>query len=201
MPRWTKHNEGGSWAGGGTDVTDCSETIRSLIVAAFNAIIDSACLDCFPGLRAKLRDKWETIEIDCTDPACGDLDGQFSGNTILICVRDRPRIDAVLLHELVHAVGGKELDSEAIEHACFSGRAATLPFGDDWDKFRGETGELDGNEIERVGEFVIWNSDTGEVWGKDNAGGGWGGGDPVKGSLCFHSDAWRHSYSGGGGWV
>lgn len=202
MPKWTTHTEGGSWTGGGTEVRDCNSTMQKNILDAFNSFIDSSCLDCFPGLRDKLRDKWEEIEIDCTDDDCDDeLAGRSSGNKILICVTSRPRIDAVMLHELVHAVGGTELDSEAVEHACFAGNAATLPFGDDWDKFRGETDQLDGNEIERVGEFVIWNSDTGQVWGKETEGGGWGGGNPVKGSLCFTSIGWIHDYSGGGGWV
>jgi len=76
-----------------------------------------------------------------------------------------------------------------------------LPFGEDWDKFRDETDELNDNEIERVGEFCIWNSDTGEVWGKRTEGGGWGGGDPVKGNLCFQHDGWIHTYTDGGGWL
>ena len=202
MPIWTTHTEGGSWSGGGTEVRDCSVTMQNNITTAFNNFIDGSCLNCFPGLRAKLRSKWETIEIDCTDSACDKLDGRSSGNTILICVRTRPRIDSVLLHEMVHAVGGDELDSEAVEHCCFNGNGATAPFGDDWDKFRSETGELDGNEIERVGEFCIWNSDTGEVWGKETEGGNWASsGDPVKGTRCFQSNLWIHSYSDeDGGW-
>jgi hypothetical protein len=169
--------------------------MQNNITNAFNDFIDNACLECFPGLQAKLRDKWRTIEIDCTDSDCSRLDGRQSGNKILICVTSRPRIDAVLLHELVHAVGGTELDSEAVEHACFDGSSATAPFGDDWDKFRSETGKLDGNEKERVGEFVIWNSDTGEVWGKSQR-----DGKTVKGSRCFQSSSWEHTYSDGGGW-
>jgi hypothetical protein len=88
-----------------------------------------------------------------------------------------------------------------VEHACFNGNGATLPFGDDWDKFRDDTDELDGNAKERVGKFAIWNSDTGEVWGRATEGGGWGGGKTVKGSVCFQSNGWKHTYSsGGGGW-
>jgi hypothetical protein len=102
----------------------------------------------------------------------------------------------------VHAVGGEELDSEAVEHACFVGSSATAPFGDDWDKFRSETSELNDNEIERVAKFCIWNSDTGEVWGKEMEGGSWSSsGHPVKGNRCFQSNAWIHSYSDGGGWI
>lgn len=200
MPTWTTHKEGGSWSGGGTDVPDCSEGRRNDITAAFDDFVNDGCLDCFPGLEDCLRDKWATVEIDCTGSDCDGRDGRTVGNKIYICVDSRPRIDAVLLHELVHLCGGDELDAEAAEWACFNGNGATAPGGDDWDKFRSETGELDGNEKERVGEFVIWNSDTGEVWGKTTTGGGWGGGDPAKGDRCFQSDDWDHDYGSGGGW-
>lgn len=201
MPKWTTHTEGGSWYGGGTDVPDCNDSQRNAITNAFNNFIDSSCLNCFPGLRDCLRSKWNDIEIDCTDPDCSNLDGRQSGNKILMCNTSSTRVGPVLLHELVHACDGTELDSEAVEHACFNGSGATLPFGDDWDKFRSETSALDGNETERVGKYVIWNSDTGEVWAKAQEGGGWGGGKTVKGTRCFQSDGWIHSYSSGGGWI
>ena len=202
MARWTTTTTGGGWLGGGTVTFDCSATQRSDITAAFRRFIGAACLDCFPGLRDQLRRKWDEIEIDCTDPACSGLDGRNSGNSILMCNTSPGRVGPVLLHEMVHACGGTELDSEAVEHACFAGSGATAPFGDDWDKFRSETDELDGNAIERVGTFVIWNSDTGEVWSKVVSGGGWvGGGDVSKGSRCFQSESWKHSYASGGGWL
>lgn len=201
MPRWKTHSEGGSWYGGGTDVPDCSEEQRTAITNAFNAFIGRRCLDCFPGLRECLRRRWNEVEIDCTDPDCDDLDGRSSGDSILICNTSPSRIGPVLLHELVHACDGTELDSEAVEHACFVGNGATAPFGDDWDKFRSETDELDDNEKERVGHWVIWNSDTGEVWAKSVSGGGWGGGTVTKGDRCFQSESWKHTYGGGGGWI
>lgn len=201
MPTWTTHTEGGGWLGGGRQVRDCSDAQQTAITDAFNSFIDDECLDCFPGLRECLREKWNGIEIDCTDPDCSKLDGRQSGNKILICNTSPGRVGPVLLHELVHACGGTELDSEAVEHACFIGSGATLPFGDDWDKFRSETSALDGNETERVGKYVIWNSDTGDVWGREEEGGGWGGGKTVKGALCFQSDEWKHTYGGGGGWL
>ncbi len=209
MPKWTTHTEGGSWTGGGTEVRDCSDSRQSAILSAFSEFMKKPCIDCFPGLRSCLEDKWDDVEIDCTDSDCdGTLDGRQSGNKILLCCNtiscgsSSSRLGPVLLHELVHVCGGTELDSEAVEHACFDGDGATLPFGDDWDKFRSETSKLDGNEIERVGKYVIWNSDTGEVWGKNVSGGGWaGGGDVSKGSRCFQDSGWIHDYSGGGGWI
>jgi len=200
MPKWETHTEGGSWYGGGTEVPDCNVDQRNAITRAFDAFIDRSCLDCFPGLRSRLREKWKDIEIDCTDEDCKKLDGRQSGNSILICNTSATRVGPVLLHELVHACDGTEMDSEAVEHACFVGNGATAPSGDDWDKFRSETDELDGNEKERVGEYVIWNSDTGEVWAKSKSGGGWGGGTTLKGTRCFQSDDWKHTY-GGGGWI
>ncbi|MFQ6028645.1 MAG: hypothetical protein ACE5Q6_14255, partial [Dehalococcoidia bacterium] len=155
-------------------------------------------------------DKWDDVEIDCTDSDCdGSLAGRRSGNKILLCCNtidcssSSTRLGPVLLHELVHVCDGTELDSEAVEHACFTGNGATLPTESDWPKFRDETSELDGNEIERVGKYVIWNSDTGEVWGKQEEGGGWlGGGEVSKGDRCFQSNGWEHDYSSdGGGWL
>lgn len=202
MPTWKTHTEGGGWLGGGTEVPDCTSAQQTAITNAFNGFIDGACLDCFPGLRACLRRKWDEVEIDCTDPACSGLDGRQSGNSILMCNTGSTRVGPVLLHELVHACGGTELDSEAVEHACFAGNGATLPSGDDWDKFRSETSELDGNEKERVGKYAIWNSDTGEAWGKVEEGGGWLGGATVrKGTRCFQSDNWKRTYGEGGGWL
>jgi hypothetical protein len=202
MVRWTTHTEGGGWLGGGTTVFDCSAIQRTDITNAFNGFIGARCLDCFPGLRDLLRDKWNDIEIDCTDPDCSKLDGRNSGNLVLICNTSASRVGPVLIHEMTHACGGVELDAEAVEHACFSGSGATAPFGSDWDKFRSETSALNDNEIERVGRFVIWNSDTGEVWGKVESGGGWLEGSEVsKGTRCFQSDAWKHTYPSDGGWL
>lgn len=203
MPRWTMHTEGGSWYGGGTQVPDCNETQRNAIVNAFNTFIGRSCLNCFPGLANCLRQRWNDVEIDCTDSDCSRLDGRRSGNKVLICNTSPSRVGPVLLHELTHLCDGTELDSEAVEHACFVGNGATAPFGDDtdsdsdWYKFRSETSAFNGNVIERVARYVIWNSDTGEVWTKALS-----GGRVVKGSLCFQSNAWKHPYSGGGGgWI
>jgi hypothetical protein len=186
MPTWTTHREGGSWSGGGTQVRDCSSTQQTRITNAYNNFISDNCLDCFPGLEDCIRGKWASIEIDCTDPDCSGLDGRQSGNKILICNTSTTRVGPVLLHELVHACGGTELDSEAVEHHCFNGNGATLPTSGDWDKFKSETSSYHGNDNERVGKYVIWNSDTGEVWGKKS--------DGTKGNRCFQSNNWRHSY-------
>ena len=69
----------------------------------------------------------------------------------------------------------------------------------DWEKFKNETGKFDDDEDTRVGKYVIWDSNTGEVWVREE-GGGWGS-NPEKGNLIFQSDSWKYNYSnGGGGW-
>lgn len=195
MPVWKTRTEGGSWYGGGTQVPNCSPDRRTAIVNAFNSFIGATCLNCFPGLARDLRAKFETIEIDCGGSQCDGLDGFRSGNTINICTTAASRTGPVLLHELVHAVGGSELDSEAVEHACFNGNGATLPFGDDWTKFVSETSPFESNNQVRSGKYVIYNAATGEVFG--NNGG-------RRGNRCFQHDGWIRTLDtggGGGSWV
>lgn len=186
MPTWTSSTVGGSWLGGGTTVTDCTSSQQTAITNAFDSFIENECLDCFPGLREQLESTWRTVEIDCTDPACSGLDGRWTGKILLCCVNigctgSSVRLAPVLLHELVHAVGGTELDAEAVEHACFDGNGATLPTSADFDLFRSDGGN-----------FAEWDSDTGEVWGVSN-------GD--RGRQCFQDDGWKHTFPGGGGWI
>ncbi len=166
---------------------------QTAMTNAFNSFVNDPCVDDFPGLEACLRAKWATIEIDCPDSGCDGLDGFQSGNKISMCVTSGNRLGPVLLHELVHACGGTELDSEAVEWKCFAGNGATAPYKD-WDKFKDETSSFGGDENVRVGKYVIWDSETGEVWAKDAEGG--------KGDRQFQSDDWKHDYpSGGGGWI
>jgi len=195
MPEWEKHREGGSWPEG-TLVPDCNSTQRKNIVNAYNNFIKNSCLNCISGIQGKLKDKWDEVTIDCTDPDCSDLDGLNSGNDILICDTSANRVGSVLLHEMVHAIDGEELDSEAVEFACFNGNGATMenPSGEDWDKFFSKTKKLNNYRWERVGEYVIWNSNTGEVWAKKKEGGSWPSGDTIsKGTLCFQSNLWKYT--------
>lgn len=193
--RWTSTISGGNWSGGGVEVFDCDLFMRNLITTGFDGFINHPGLNDFPGLRALLLRKWDEIEIDCTDPMCNGLIGFQSGNKITVCTRSQTIVAANVLHELVHAVGGTELDSEAVEHRVFNGNGATAPTGpetdvqSDWYKFRNETSAFGGNAVERLGTFVIWNSDQGRVWGK-TAGGG-------RGTLSFQHALWVHSYAAG----
>jgi len=205
MPIWITHTEGGSWNGGGTEVPNCSLSRRNMIESAFNTFIASSRLNCFPGLEDCLREKFKTIEIDCHDSTCANnsYNGYQSGNKLVLCNSalnaGQNRVNAVLLHELVHACGGKELDSEALEFTVFEGAGATLPSGDDDAKFFSETSDWDGDSTIRKGKWVIWDSQTGEVFGIDKSDGGWNGGsEESKGDRCFIDSDWIISEPGGG---
>ncbi len=207
MPEWITHTEGGSWNGGGTEVPNCSLSQRNMLTTAFNTFINDNCLDCFPGLEDCIRDKWESIEVDCHDTACqnNSWNGYQSGNKLVICQSTfdagQSRVNAVLLHELVHSCGGTELDSEAVEFACLNGAGATLPSSGDWVKFFDETSEWDGNPDVRKGKWVIWDSTTGEVWGIDKSEGGWNGSsEESRGDRCFISNSWIMADPDSGGW-
>lgn len=66
---------------------------------------------------------------------CRTLDGARirATNQVVLCKLD----EVTLLHEIVHAVGGTELESEEIEKRVY-GRRATDPTPDDYVKFSRE---------------------------------------------------------------
>ena len=196
MPRWASRTEGGSWFGGGTEVRDCNPTQVQAIENAFNNFINLPCLDCFPGLRDCLRRTWDTIQIDCTGFECNDVSGRQFGGTVWVCDTSAGQVGPVLLHELVHACGGGELDSVAAENSCFFGNGALDPSAE-WDTIRSGTSALDGDENIRVGQFAIWDTRTGDVWGRSRD----GNGRIVRGPRCFQRNNWIHAYRGGGGWL
>jgi hypothetical protein len=217
MATWKKRKTGGSWPDE-EYAPICTPAQQKQIINAYDNFISSNCLDNFPGIKDKLREKWDEIEISCDDDYCssgssgswpnettvsGSPAGHTSGNSIIICpgrFGSAGNLGATLLHEMVHAIGGKELDCEAVEWNCFFGNGAGIY--DDWDKFKSETSAFNGNEIERIGEWAIWNSNTGEVWGIIRIGGSWPSGDEkTKGNFCFQSNDWKHTYpDSGGGW-
>jgi len=190
MARFTTHREGGSWLGGGVDVTDCSGPQITAINNAFNNFINSSCLNCFPGLRDCLQRTFETIEIDCTGSECDNVSGSASGGKIWICDTSPGQVGPVLLHELVHVCGGGELDAVAVENNCFFGNGALDP-AVEWDTIRSGTGAFGGNQDIRVGRWVTWNTLTGQVWG----------GNTTSGGPCFQRNNWIHRYPSGGGWI
>jgi len=73
--------------------------------------------------------------------------------------------EATLVHELVHAAGGQELDSEAIENHLYV-RQDTDPTSGDFDKFVTENPcqYMDGKTMLVVSKFVIWDPKSGKLW-------------------------------------
>ena len=209
MPTWKTHTVGGSWSGGGKQVPDCSDAEQANLTNQYNYFINSPCLDCFGNLRECMRAHWDGgggnwaggngVEISCTDPGCGtQFSGEQSGTTIIVCDNQ----GSTLLHELSHICGTVELDAVAAENACYYQNGAYSP-SSDWNFIRdgcGGTSALDGDENVRVGQFVIWDTQTGEVWSKTQD----GSGHTVRGGLCFQHDDWIHTYppsGGGGSWI
>jgi hypothetical protein len=141
----------------------------------------------FAELRASIIDRWATIRIKCGagTAECSGLDGAWNGRRLLICNTEQRRVGPILLHELVHACNGSELDAEAVENACYLNAGATLPTSGDYPKFCRE--DVLGNERNvRVSEYVIWDSDTGQIWVRARA----DDGSPTRGPLLFQSNRW-----------
>lgn len=174
----------------------CSTARRERMVASFNDFMGHDTFKKLPKLKKEITRRWDSVRIECgnnddpDDEECDGLDGAWSDERILICVTSPRRIKPVLLHELVHDVGGSELDSEAVERAVFEGRGAEPPNGDDWEKFWEDTETLNGDETQRVGEFVIWDSSSGRVWVKETS-----DGNVTKGTELFQDEDWKHKYS------
>ena len=175
--------------------SSCSKTGRERITAAYDAFIEHQGLNNFAGLKDDMNTRWKSVEIKCgnnedpDDKECDGIDGEWDPGDIRICVTSTRRIGPVLLHEMIHECRGSELDSEAIERVVFDGNGAEPPNKEDWKKFRDDTKPFNGNKIERVADFVIWNSDTGEVWVKIER-----DGKVSKGDRLFQSNDWKHKY-------
>jgi len=106
-------------------------------------------------LRAGLRDLVSrsgprvTVAYGGKRGACRDMVGRTAGYRVLLCHSafsatsgNRARLTAILFHELVHVVRGKELDAEAFENALFAQEGARPPTREDWagfkeDRYRG----------------------------------------------------------------
>lgn len=165
----------------------CSEEQQTRLTDAYENLIGSAVLTThFADLRDLIIGRWATINIKCgagTDE-CDGLDGAWNGTRLLMCDFSARRIGPILLHELVHVCNGSELDSEAIENACFE-VGATLPTSGDFPKFCRDD-VFPGDSNSRVARFVIWNSVTGEVWVRARG----DDGTVVRGALLFQSNRW-----------
>ncbi|MGD8446232.1 MAG: hypothetical protein PVH37_20890 [Desulfobacterales bacterium] len=138
---------------------------RSQIDDIFDALdgicdkLDSCDLSGLSDLKDCLRRASENVVWRCA--SLGDsIIGQTSGNEITLTpsafASTTNRFEAIVFHELVHACGGTELDSEAFENHCYRGAGATVPTSGDFPKFRDDGGR-----------WVNWNGSTGSVTTKD----------------------------------
>jgi len=163
----------------------CNEGQRNAIFAALNDIgnkLNNCTLKGISNIISALRSKMDTVVFDCE--SC-DLAGRFSDNEVAVCngtfSSTQNRINAVVFHELIHAIGGTELDSEAFENHCYRGQGATAPTSDDFPKFRDDGGN-----------FVNWDGTTGQVTLKSN-------GQALNVNAADFIDP--SPPSGGGGWI
>jgi len=137
-------------------------------LADIRARVNGCTLNGLGPLRDRLIDMVNcSLEIDCSTSSCATLEGQTrrgEAKVTLFCPASQTqnRLNAVLFHEMIHAAGGTELDAEALENHCYAGAGANAPTLDDWAKFEGDGGE-----------FVIWDSATGQLFVKIETGGSW----------------------------
>lgn len=199
MATFTTHTEGGSWhGGGGTEVPNCTTSRRTLIrnaLTAIQPILDSWGLECLNGLRNQLQDFLNcSLEIDCEGCDIVGKAGRGSGK-ITMCNSfldgaTQARVNAAVFHEMVHAAGGTELDSEALENHFFNGAGATTPTSGDWPKFHDDGGE-----------YVIWDESSGELFEKCVDEGAWNESDTVTRGTRLNPNFIEPSGTDDGGWV
>jgi len=176
-----------AWHGGCvSSVRTCSQAQIDAIFVALDGIcakIDSCDLRGLNDLKDCLRNTSENVVWKCG--TLGDsIVAQTSGNEITLTPSafgsTTSRFEAIVFHEMVHACGGTELDSEAFENHCYRGAGATAPTSDDFPKFRDDGGR-----------WVNWNGSTGSVTTKD--------GQTLNVNTAAFVDPSPPS-GGGGGW-
>ncbi|MBI4574274.1 MAG: hypothetical protein HY713_13445 [candidate division NC10 bacterium] len=98
----------------------------------------------------------------------------LGSNQIFICQKaftakhdGKPRLGAILLHELVHTRGGLELDAETFENLLFRGEGARPPDRRDYARFREQDSPGAGRRGAGIqGTWVLMNPRTKEVTDK-----------------------------------
>ncbi|MCY1047592.1 hypothetical protein OV208_40210 [Corallococcus sp. bb12-1] len=201
MATFKTHTEGGSWTGGGTEVPNCNTAQQAVLNTAMLRIarvLGGWNLPCLIAVRDRLQDRLNcSLVIDC--PGCTNLDGftdSIGSANVSLCNTalggTQARATAVLFHEMVHSVGGTELDAEALENHFFGGNGATFPTSDDFPKFRGEGGA-----------FVIWDEATGNVFERCVEGGSWNSSPTITqgAQLNVNFPAPPSTGGGGGSWI
>jgi hypothetical protein len=189
---WVTHTEGGSWTGGGTEVSNCNTDDRGAITAAFD-FMQASSRPAVAGMGGELSTlanclagkTVDTVQIDCRGGSCAENvlgTAPLNGNSINLCDAALPPTvqadtDVTVFHEVIHSCGGMEVDSWALENRFYVGRGTSLPFPSTVAGFCGETTPIGGGL--RAGTFVVWNPSNGQVFVKVLSGGSWNTGPTV----------------------
>jgi hypothetical protein len=168
----------------------CSELARVRLMRAYQLIMKCEWLETsFPTLKSSIIQKWPDLLVECALGAskCAGLCGQWDSKhkVLIMCTISEKYTGAVVMHELVHACGGSELDAETIERICFDGNGATPPMSVDFAAFCKEP-NLSGQPTTHVGHFVVWDAASGETWVRDDS-----SGQVAKGKPLFQDDFWK----------
>ena len=198
MPTWQRHSTGstttpGFWTGTTTETfaDNCSAADKTAIENAFNTLNANAGLNCFPTLRDRMRTSFTNIPIDCCfDNTRPPRDGQLQA-FIFVCNMTDRQIQVELCQGLVRANSGTALDVKAMLMACF-GAPEGIPTTAQFNEMVGLP-QMPSNSNERVGEYCVWNRNSGEVFDKTTVttSGFWTGSTgPGKGPRCFIDNGW-----------
>jgi hypothetical protein len=163
----------------------CTKLQKELIENTYLDIIKLPCLQAniFPTLLANLKDAYkQRISIRCTSD-CGSVEksgGEYIEvdpgtkqlrRELILCTNiftDARNLMITLLHELIHAAGGNEIDSIAIVDSCFHPQSYDSML---WywrqilDNYPFKKAGTGSSEIRLYqGKYVTWIPSTGEVF-------------------------------------
>lgn len=205
MATFRTQTQGGSWTGGGTEVPTCNGAQQASINTAMRRIrtlLGNWNLPCLNHVRDSLLDRLNCSMVincssgsDCPSGRRAYTDSRGSPNITLCPPTTSDTIQgltATLFHEMVHSVGGTELDAEALENHFLASNGAIAPTNGDFDSFRSDGGE-----------FVIWNEATGNVFERCVEGGSWNSSPKVTQGVQLGVNFVDVSPPGGGGgsWI
>ncbi len=202
MAQFTTTTQGGSWDGGGTQVPTCNAAQQRRINTALvtiQAILSRWDLPCIINVRDRLQDRINcSLRINCsTGNDCTGLAGYTDSRgspNVTICnpaSRTQQRLTAILFHEMIHSVDGTELDAEALENHFMTRAGATFPTEPgDFDSFRSDEGN-----------FVIWDSGTGEVFERCTEGGSWDSSPTITRGRQLNVNFSEPTPPTGGSWI
>lgn len=149
-----------AWHGG------CERYEHTCIQSQVNAICTAVdrmynkidtCLN-LPGLtdlRNCIKRAHDNVVFKCASLSSGAI-AQCSGNEITLTPAafssTTSRFEVIVFHEIIHACGGTELDSEGFQNHCYRGSGATAPSSGDFPKF-----------CDDGGRWLNWDGSTGTV--------------------------------------